>query len=81
MAGSPPVPIPLHAQGAQAYRRLAENLHLALEHADAEEVRTELRKLIERVVFTPLPGKDAFDLKGAGQAGGTSRGFRDAARL
>lgn len=46
---------------------MAGRLHLALEGADAEEVRGEVRKLIERVVFTPLPGKGAFDLKVEGK--------------
>ena len=52
---------------AQAYARMADQLHLALEEDDGEEVRAELRKLIERVVFTPLPDKGAFDLRVEGK--------------
>ena len=40
--------------GAASARRLAENLHQAIDGDDGEEVRAELRKLIERVDFIPV---------------------------
>lgn len=61
-----PQPVRLHPKAAEAYRALSENLHLALDGDDAEEVRNELRKLIDRVVMTPLPGRGAYDLQVAG---------------
>ena len=64
---APPTKIRPITPVAQAYARMANQLHLALEGDDGEEMRAELRKLIERVVFTPLPGKGAFDLRVEGK--------------
>lgn len=52
--------IQLHPGAAEAYRRLAENLHQAIE---GEEVRRELRKLIDRVDFIPVAGLGKFQLE------------------
>ncbi len=51
-----PSVIQLHPGAADAYRRLAENLHQAIDGEDGEEVRAELRKLIDRVDFIPIEG-------------------------
>ncbi len=48
---------------AEAYRHLAENLHLAMEGESGEDLRQELRKLIERVDFIPMNGLGKFDLR------------------
>ena len=48
---------------ADAYQRLAEDLQQALEGDAGEDLRTELRKLIERVDFIPLDGLGKFDLR------------------
>lgn len=58
-----PSVIQLHPGAAEAYRRLAENLLQAIEGDDGEEVRTELRKLIERVDFIPAEGLGKFQLE------------------
>ena len=58
-----PLVIQLHPGAAEAYRRLAENLHQAIEGDDGEEVRTELRKLIDRVDFIPMEGLGKFQLE------------------
>lgn len=47
----------------EAYRRLAENLHKAIESEGGEEVRTELRQLIDRVDFIPAGGLGKFQLE------------------
>jgi hypothetical protein len=53
----------LHPAAAQAYAHLAARLHEALEGDEGEEVRTELRKLIEAGDLHPLPQK--FELRHA----------------
>ena len=58
-----PSVIQLHPGAADAYRRLAEDLHQAIEGDDGEEVRAELRKLIERVDFIPVKGLGRFQLE------------------
>ena len=58
-----PSAVSLHPGAAEAYRQLAESLHLALGAADGEEVRAELRKLIERVDFEPQNGLGNFGLQ------------------
>ena len=63
LAARAPSPIQLHPQAAEAYRRLAADLHHVLERDGAEAVKAELRKLIERVDFTPLPAHGAFALR------------------
>ncbi|WP_427789885.1 hypothetical protein [Brevundimonas diminuta] len=62
-ADAAPSVIQLHPGAADAYRRLAENLRQAIEDEDGEEVRAELRKLIQRVDFIPLEGLGKFDLR------------------
>ena len=58
-----PSVIQLHPGAADAYRRLAEDLHQAIEGDDGGEVRAELRKLIERVDFIPVEGLGRFQLE------------------
>ena len=58
-----PEMIALHPAAAQAYAQLASRLHEALEGDEGEEVRTELRKLIEGVDLHPLPQKGKFELE------------------
>lgn len=48
---------------AEACRRLAENLHRAMEGESGEDLRQELRKLIERVDFIAMNGPGKFDLR------------------
>jgi len=62
-ADSTPSVIQLHSGGMEVYRRLAENLHTAIESEDGEEVRTELRQLIDRVDFIPAVGLGKFQLE------------------
>ncbi|MNS01373.1 hypothetical protein D3C71_233660 [compost metagenome] len=56
-----PQTVQLHPGVAEAYQRLAEDLQQALEGDTGEDLRTELRKLIERVDFMPLEGLGKFD--------------------
>ena len=71
IATSPsPVVVQLHPGAAEGYRRLAENLHLAVEGDDGEDLRRELRKLIEGVEFVPLEGLGKFELIVRGQLAG-----------
>jgi site-specific DNA recombinase len=58
-----PAEISMHPSAAQAYALLAGRLHAALNWEDGEEVRTELRTLIERVDFHPVAGLGKFDLE------------------
>jgi hypothetical protein len=58
-----PSVIQLHPGAADAYRRLAEDLHQAIDGEDGEEVRAELRKLIDRVDFIPAEGLGKFQLE------------------
>ena len=58
-----PQTVQLHPGVADAYQRLAEDLQQALEGDAGEDLRTELRKLIERVDFIPLDGLGKFDLR------------------
>lgn len=62
-----PHTVRLHPKAAEAYRALAESLHLALDGDDAQEVRDELRELIESVVLVPLEGRGAYDLEVSGK--------------
>ena len=56
-----------HPGLAEVYQRLSARLQEALEGDDGEEVRTELRNLIDRVDFQPLEGLGKFDLKVSGK--------------
>jgi hypothetical protein len=58
---SPKVVTPLPGLSA-VYAELSARLHAALDEEDGEDLRTELRKLIERVDFIPLEGMGKFDL-------------------
>ena len=58
-----PQTIQLHPGVAEAYRQLATDLQQALEGDAGEDLRAELRKLIERVDFIPLEGLGKFDLR------------------
>ena len=49
---------------------MADRLHLSLNDQDAEELRSELRKLIKEVTSIPLEGLGRFDLKVHGQLAG-----------
>ena len=60
--GTPSV-IQFHPGAADAYRWLAADLHQAIEGDDGEELRAELRKLIERVYFIPAEGLGKFQLE------------------
>ncbi|WP_431564914.1 hypothetical protein [Brevundimonas sp.] len=60
---SAPSVIQLHPGAAEAYRRLATDLHQAIEGDDGEEVRVELRKLIDRVDFISAEGLGKFQLE------------------
>ena len=60
---APTETVRLHPGVAEAYRRLAEDLHLAIEGDAGEDLRRELRRLIERVDFIPLDGLGKFDLR------------------
>ncbi len=71
-ADAAPSVIQLHPGAAEAYRRLAENLHQAIDGEDGEEVRTELRKLIERMDFIPQEGLGKFQLEVHGSLGALS---------
>lgn len=62
-AEEPPSVIQLHPGAVDAYRRLTEDLQQALEGDAGEDLRTELRKLIESVDFIPLDGLGKFDLR------------------
>ena len=59
-ADAAPSVLQLHPGAAEAYRRLAENLHQAIE---GDEVRAELRRLIDRVDFIPQEGLGKFQLE------------------
>jgi site-specific DNA recombinase len=58
-----PIVVQMHPGAAEGYRRLAENLHLAVEGDDGEDLRRELRQLIDHVDFIPLEGMGKFDLQ------------------
>lgn len=58
-----PVVVQLHPGAADGYRLLAENLRLAVEGDDGEDLRRELRKLIDHVKFVPLEGLGKFELQ------------------
>ncbi|MCV0416332.1 MAG: recombinase family protein [Brevundimonas sp.] len=60
---APTESVRLHPGVAEAYRRLAENLHLAIEGDTGEDLRQELRRLIDQVDFIPLDGLGKFDLR------------------
>jgi hypothetical protein len=49
------------------YQQLSARLHEAMEGDEGEEVRTELRALIDRVDFQPLERLGKFDLKVSGK--------------
>jgi hypothetical protein len=53
-----PQTVQLHPGAAEAYCRLATDLHQAIEGDDGEDVRTELRKLID-----PVDGLGKFQLE------------------
>ena len=61
VAAPPPVCLPSGI--AESYRRLAADLHLAIEGDTGEDVRREIRRLIERVDFIPRDGLGKFDLR------------------
>ena len=74
IATSPsPVVVQLHPGAAEGYRCLAETLHLAIEGDAGEDLRRELRKLIESVEFVPLEGLGRFELLVRGQLVGLLR--------
>jgi hypothetical protein len=56
-----------HPGLAEVYQQPSARLHETLEEDDGEEVRTELRNLIDRVDFQPLEGLGKFDLKVSGK--------------
>ena len=58
-----PSVVTLHPSAASAYGQLAGRLHEALDGDDGEEVRTEIRRLIDHVDFYPLEGLGKFDLQ------------------
>ena len=58
-----PETVALHPAAAQAYAQLASRLHEALEGDEGEEVRNQLRKLIEGVDLHPLEQKGKFELE------------------
>ncbi|MNS10316.1 hypothetical protein D3C72_418280 [compost metagenome] len=58
-----PQTVQLHLGVADAYRRLATDLQQAMEGDAGEDLRAELRKLIERVDFIPLGSLGKFDLR------------------
>jgi hypothetical protein len=58
-----PSVIQLHPGAAEAYCRLATDLHQAIEGDDGEDVRTELRKLIDLADFIPVDGLGKFQLE------------------
>ncbi|WP_407059711.1 recombinase family protein [Brevundimonas bacteroides] len=58
-----PETVALHPAAAQAYAQLASRLYEALEGDEGEEVRNELRKLIEGVDLHPLEQKGKFELE------------------
>lgn len=58
-----PQTVQLHPGVAKSYQGLAEDLQQALEGDAGEDLRAELRKLIERVDFIPLAGLGKFDLR------------------
>ncbi|WP_354702823.1 recombinase family protein [Brevundimonas vancanneytii] len=60
---APTETVRLHPGITQAYRRLTEDLHLAIEGDAGEDLRKELRRLIDRVDFIPLDGLGKFDLR------------------
>ncbi|WP_336971002.1 hypothetical protein [Brevundimonas aurantiaca] len=60
---APSETVRLHPGVAEAYRQLAENLHLAIEGDAGEDLRQELWQLIDRVDFIPLEGLGKFDLR------------------
>ncbi len=61
--------VSLHPSAAQAYAQLASRLHEALEDDDGEEVRAEIRKLVDRRDFYLLEGLGRFDLQVHGSLG------------
>jgi site-specific DNA recombinase len=61
-AGDPTI-VALHPGAAERYRQLAADLHLVLKEEDAEEIRAEVRKLIERIDFLPLEGLGKYELQ------------------
>ena len=74
IATSPsPVVVQLHPGATEGYCRLAEDLHLAVEGDDGEDLRGELRKLIDVVEFVPLKGLGKFELHVRGQLAGLLR--------
>ena len=81
-----PQTVQLHPGVAEAYQRLAEDLQQALEGDAGEDLRAELRKLIERVDFIPLDGLGKFDLRVHGSLavllglGGTQKAENPTAR-
>jgi hypothetical protein len=56
-----------HPGLAERYAQIAERLHEALDRSDGEDLRTELRALIERVDFYPAEGLGKFELKVSGK--------------
>ncbi len=58
-----PETVALHPAAAQAYAQLVLRLHEALEGDEGEEVRNQLRALIERVEFIPAEGLGKFGLE------------------
>lgn len=61
-AAGEPTALRLHPGAAEFYRGLVDQLAEVLADADAGEVRLAMRRLIERVDFTPLDGHGRYDL-------------------
>ena len=81
-----PQTVQMHPGVAEAYQRLADDLQQALEGDVGEDLRTEVRKLIDRVDFIPLQGLGKFDLRVHGSLavllglGGTQKAENPTAR-
>ncbi len=74
IATSPrPVVVQLHPGAAYGYRRFAVTLYLAIKNDAGEDLRRELRKLIEFVEFVLLKGLRRFELRVCGQLAGPLR--------
>ena len=58
-----PAVLSLHPGVAEANRRMAEQLHAAMDEADGAAARNAVRSLIDQVVFIPVEGLGKFELE------------------